>query len=226
MNQGKTALIREAIAQARAEESVSRELETYMSAAAKSLHGAIALPEENPGQALTAFVIGYIEQVPDFLQTLEELMYACGLHEHGRVFITIAEDFFLQPPELIKHWGGLRGLIDEAYLAHRLMEEVNDRLMMLCGLPLTPADMTLANILVHDLLGEEYANQLDLAVHYAVESLFAPGQTLQNRNLQQFLSRYKDADWESRLRGWPGLDEESGIRLRLSTSLPGKTTAH
>lgn len=219
-------LIREAIAQARAEEAQTHRLATFLAAAANNLHHAIALPKDNPGKALLEFVLHYIEHVPDFLQTLDDLMQSCGLHEHGRVFITIAEDFFLQPPELVRQCGGLQGLIDEAYLAHRLMEEVNDRLIMLCGVPLTPLDMTLANIIVHDLLGETYANQLDLAVHYAVEALFENNRPLENSNLAQFVVRYQACDWEAKLRGWPSLREESNIRLRFAKALPAVATAH
>lgn len=228
MTSDKISLIRKAIDQARAEEAHTRQLETFIATAAGGLHQAIDLPDADPVRALADFVIAYIEQVPDFLQTLDELMLSCGLREQGRVFITIAEDFFLQPPELVKQCGGLRGLIDEAYLAHRLMEEVNDRLIMLCGIPLTPWDMTLANIVVHNLLGETYANELDLAVHYALEALFEPDRSLENGAIAQFVARYQACDWEARLRGWPSLAGNTDIRLRFSDAdaPTGKTTAH
>lgn len=219
-------LIREAITQARIEEAQTHKLGTFLDAAAHNLHNAIALPKDDPGKALFEFILHYIEHVPDFLQTLDDLMQSCGLHEHGRVFITIAEDFFLQPPELVRQCGGLQGLIDEAYLAHRLMEEVNDRLTMLCGVPLTPLDMTLANIIVHDLLGEAYANQLDLAVHFAVEALFEQSRPLENTNLAQFVARYQACDWEAKLRGWPSMKEESNIRLHFAKAQPTAATAH
>jgi len=225
MNNDKIILIREAIAQARAEESQTHQLARFLSAATHSLHGAIALPEKDADKVLLEFIVRYIEYVPDLLQTLDDLLLNCGLREHGRVFITIAEDFFLQPPDLVHQCGGLQGLIDEAYLAHRLVEEINDRLIMRCGVPLTPLDMTLANIIVHDLLGETYANQLDLAVHYAMEALFEQG-ALENSNLAQFVARYQACDWEAKLRGWPRLTEDSRIGLRFTkTSIP-KATAH
>ena len=226
MNPDKITLIREAIAQARAEEAQTHQLATFLAATAPGLHGAIALPEENPEKVLLEFIVRYIEHVPDFLQTLDDLMHSCGLREHGRVFITIAEDFFLQPRELVRQCGGLRGLIDEAYFAHRLMEEVNDRLILLCGVPLTPVDTTLANIVVHDLLGETYANQLDLAVHYAMEVLFEPGKSLEKSNLTQFVARYQACDWAAKLRGWPTQGNDSGIRLRLAETLSPKARAH
>lgn len=222
----KIAEIRGAIAQARAEEVRTGQLETYLAALAPSLHHAIALPNENPVEALLQFVIRYIDNVPDFLETLDGLMRASGIDRHGRVFLTIAEDFFLQPPELVQHDCGLKALIDEAYLAHRLIEEVNDRLLMLCGLPLTPMDMTLSNIIVHDLLGEEFANQLDLAVHYAIEALFQPDNLAESANLAQFVASHKASDWGERLRNWPCLAGDSAIHLNFANGISTKVTEH
>ncbi len=225
MTRDKLAHIRHAIAQAKEEESRTGELATYLAALIPGLHKAIVLPE-NPAQALLHFVIRYIEQVPDFLQTLSELMHETGIEQHGRVFVTIAEDFFLQPPELVQHDRGLKALIDEAYLAHRLIEEVNDRLLVLCGVPLTPMDMTLSNIIVHDLLGESFANQLDLAVHYAIETLFQPGNLESNTDLAQFIARHKTSDWADKLRHWPCLAGDSAIHLDFSEGISTKITPH
>jgi len=45
---------------------------------------------------------------------------------------------------------GLDGLLDEAYLAHRLVEEVNDLYIKHFGQPLIPADTTVANVIACD----------------------------------------------------------------------------
>ncbi len=66
---------------------------------------------------------------------------------------------------------GLESLLDEAYLAHRLVEEVNDLYIKHFGQPLIPSNTTVASVIAHQLIGEQFANQLDEAVHHAVDEL-------------------------------------------------------
>ncbi len=212
--------IRQSIKLAERQEAQTHDLQNYLCASLPRLHKAIDLPDENPNQALLNFVVQYIEHVPDVLETLTTLLKEADIYEACEVFIHIAEDFFLKPPEIIQTHTGLHALIDEAYLAHRLMEEVNDRLIMLCGVPLTPMDMTLANIIVHDLLGEEYANQLDLAVHYAIEALFNQDE-LDNGQLRAMLKVKNIKHWKDVLKRWPGIHGNDGdilLNLRPSTA--------
>lgn len=216
MSDHKILLIRNAIEEARYHEHQSNELLHFLQALAPRLHRAIKLPPAEPGRALLTFVIRYIEQVPDFLQALEELMVQANIYQHGKVFITIAEEFFLQPPKVAQSHSGLHALLDEAYLAHRLLEEVNDRLLMSCGVPLTPMDMTLSNIVVHDLLGEEYANQLDLAVHFSIDALFDSNNLIGCSQLANFITQHTRSNWEEKLKNWPCMALESSIAFSLS----------
>lgn len=216
MSEQKILLIRESILKARQEEAASGELLHCLETMVPRLHQAIRLPDEQPACALLEFVTSYIEHVPDFLEALTELMQTAKIYDHGKVFITIAEDFFLQPPEVTQQHTGLHSLIDEAYLAHRLMEEVNDRVLMACGVPLTPMDMTLSNIVVHDLLGEEYANQLDLAVHFAIEALFNSSNLMGSSVLADFVTQHNRADWDQLLKQWPCLAGDSAITLSFA----------
>lgn len=219
MSEHKIQLIRESIFRARHEEAASGQLLYCLEAMAPRLHQAIRLPDEQPARALLKFVTSYIEHVPDFLEALTELMLAAKIYDHGKVFITIAEDFFLHPPEIAQQHSGLHSLIDEAYLAHRLMEEVNDRVLMACGIPLTPMDMTLSNIVVHDLLGDEYANQLDLAVHFAIETLFNSSNLIGSSVLADFVAQHRRADWDQLLKQWPCLAGDSAITLNFTDTV-------
>ena len=83
----------------------------------------------------------------------------------------MAEDYFLHPPEDLPADGGLEALLDEAFLAHRLLEEVNDHHIRHLQRPLLPLDMTEANIIVHHLLGDDLANALDQLVHETAAQL-------------------------------------------------------
>lgn len=216
MSEHKILLIRESISIARRHEAKSGELLRYLEALAPRLHQTIQLPGDRPAQALLEFVTRYVEHVPDFLEALTELMQQAKIYHHGKVFITIAEDFFLHPPEITHQHHGLHALIDEAYLAHRLMEEVNDRVLMSCGVPLTPMDMTLSNIVVHDVLGEEYANKLDLAVHFAIETLFDSSNLIGSALLADFVSKNSRRDWDQLLKQWPCLAGDSSISLHFA----------
>ena len=125
----------------------------------------LSIEEGNHADTLLFFSMEYIHQVPDFLDALKRAAEKAGIEKHVFPFLKIAEDYFVSPPKLPNDHIGLLALMDEAYLAHRLFEEVNDRYISRVGLPLIPWDMTLANVVAHALIGEELANQLDDAVH-------------------------------------------------------------
>lgn len=224
MTEDRLSQIRTAIAAARRQERQTHQLEIYLTSLAPRLHKAINLPQENSAAALLQFVERYIEHAPDFLAVLATAMERNGVLACGTVFLEIATDFFLQPPEVVHHDGGLRALIDEAYLAHRLIEEINDRLLILCGVPLAPMDMTMANIIVHQLLGEEFANQLDLAVHYAVEALFQPDQLRGDSRLARFVVQHSNSGG-SYAADWLCMADDAEIHLNFAAR-SAKVTEH
>ncbi len=207
--------IRETIQQAQCAETQTRALSRHLRAQARRLHPAIRLPKDNAHQVLLEFVTRYIQRVPDFLEALSTLMREAGIHDQGKRFVEIAEDFFVAAPEPGAEQAGLYGLIDEAYLTHRLIEEINDRVTLLCGAPLLPLDMTFSNLVVHELLGEEFANQLDLAVHYAIEVLF-PLETLrENTDFINYINHCRRRGWSDTLRRWPSLAGDPAALLQL-----------
>ena len=215
MSESKILQIREAIAIAREKESNNHSLQRYLESKIHDLHHAIQLPEKNADAVLLDFVTQYIEHVPEFLQALTELTKSAGIYSFAKRFLDIAEEYFEKPPELICKHHGLHALIDEAYLAHRLIEEVNDRIMMSCGVPLAPMDMTLSNIIVHNILGDEFANQLDLAVHYSTEVLFETLAIESSPEFQVYISTHKKMGWGEELNKWPCLAGDSSITLNL-----------
>lgn len=216
MSEQRILQIRESIAVARKTETEKHSLEYFLMDRLPSLHHAISLPQENPHEALLEFVIRYIEHVPDFIEALTELTREAGIYDYAKTFITIAEDYFLKPLELINDRSGMQLLIDEAYLAHRLIEEINDRITLACGIPLAPLDTTLSNIIVHDILGDEFANQLDLAVHYVIEALFNTDSLLRDANFKNYVNKHKHNGWDEVLQRWPCLAEDSAISLNLT----------
>jgi len=118
-----------------------------------------------------AFVTGYVESVPSCLQLVMAVSKRLGFFDYAAPFLHLAEDYFLQPPSELPQDGGLEALLDEAFLAHRLLEEVNDHHIKHLQRPLLPLDMTEANIIVHHLLGDEFATQLEQLVQYTAAQL-------------------------------------------------------
>ena len=220
MTESRILLIRKSIAEAQRIESEQHGLDAYLQARLPGLHHSIALPRDNAVPALRLFVTRYIEQVPDFIEALTDLTESAGVYNYAKRFLTIAEDYFFQPPELVEANEGLRALIDEAYLAHRLIEELNDRVIMTCGVPLSPMDMTLANIIVHDIIGEEFANQLDLAVHYSIEALFETENFCKAADFERYLKQHHKNGWKFAIDKWPCLARDLKITLDLDDNAP------
>jgi hypothetical protein len=121
----------------------------------------LLLPDQQPATALVGFVEKYIDYVPEFIEYVTQSSLEHGLHDSVEPFIHMAEDFFLAPPNELDGEAGLQSLLDEAFLAQRLIEEVNDRYMQWRRTPLLPVDMTRVNIIVHHLIGDAPANRLD-----------------------------------------------------------------
>ena len=94
-----------------------------------------------------------------------------GFFEYAAPFLHMAEDYFLHPPEDLERCSSLEALLDEAFLAHRLLEEVNDHHVRQLGRALMPMDMTEANIIVHHLLGDEFAMRLEELVQFTASQL-------------------------------------------------------
>ncbi len=214
-----TLIIHKLIAEAKEQDAKSGALLTFVQSKTSELHNIIQLPSSQPEQALKQFITQYIEHAPLFLEALNDLMLEANIYDQGGVFITIAEDFFISPPVLVKEHSGLVALLDEAYLAHRIIEEINDRVSLKCGTPLCPTDMSISNIIVHTLLGDEFANQLDLAVHYSIEHLFKEDGIICSPHCSQYLQEHKDNQWAEVLTKWPSLSGDTSIDLNIKSWL-------
>lgn len=215
----KTLHIRQSIAMARQQEENQHTLQKYLHAKLPTLHPNISLPENNAAEQLVRFVTSYIEHVPEVMEAISDITRHAGIYPFAKQFIDIVEAYFVDPAELqaqTEH--GLYALIDEAYVAHRLVEEVNDRMMMFVGIPLSPFDMTLSNIVVHDILGEDFANSLDLAVHFSVESLFNSHELTSNPCFARFVEQHRRQNWQHEKTPCPCLAEDAAIGLQYATT--------
>lgn len=203
--------LRERVRTAREQAASDASMRGWLANKLPELHRSIRL-REPATETLFGFIEAYIERVPDMLEAAQSVADSSKLRAQLIPVLKVAEEFFLQPPEVDQAHHGLLLLLDEAYLAHRLVEEVNDRYLSHVGEPLIPMDNIKANLIVHQLLGEQYANELDAAVDEAVvgllsEELFSsPAFIAYKADINEGLQRDM---W----RRWPSISDELGLGL-------------
>ena len=165
------ACIREIISAALAQEEQTGALRLSFEQQMPQLRVKLLLPQQHPVDALMSFATSYIRSVPAGLRLVTAVSKRQGFFEYAAPFLHMAEDYFLHPPEELPDNATLEALLDEAFLAHRLLEEVNDHHVRKLGRPLLPVDMTDANIIVHHLLGDQFAMRLEQLVQFTATQL-------------------------------------------------------
>ena len=172
----------------------------------------LILPDEDPVSALIVFTTRYIESVPGSISLVTAVSKQLEFYRYVAPFLHMAEDFFLQPPEDVSQACGLEALLDEAFLVHRLLEEVNDYHIRNLGHPLLPLDMTEANIIVYHLLGEDLGSRLESLVQFASEELLEKAGVWEQAQARPGAAR---------VLGFDGIDHgsESTIRIRATPGL-------
>jgi hypothetical protein len=210
--------IRQLIQQAQEQDSATGKLLEFVECRKKRLHTAIKLPEEQAAKGLADFVVRYIKHVPDFIDAIRSLAKEAGIDKDIEPLLKIASDYFMSPPSIVDPHSQLEALLDEAYLAHRLLEEVNDRFMAKSGIPLAPMDMTVANVIAHELIGEPFANELDQAVLFSAELLLNE-HGFEGANISRYVDLHRDKGWTEELERWPCLVEDLSISVEFDAGV-------
>jgi hypothetical protein len=209
-----TAKLRRQIDSAHQMEARSGQLRGLLGSLLDTLHPSIRLPAMDELRALTAFVSAYIQQVPDLLDAATSVAREAGLEAQIRPVMQMAEGFFFQPPAVMDGHEGLESLLDEAYLAHRLVEEVNELYITHLGQALIPLDTTVANLIAHRLIGEPFANQLDEAVHEAMQGL-THQPAFRSEAVQAYRAKLCSEQTSAAWQRWPCLSQQLGVELEL-----------
>lgn len=212
-----TPALRDQIQRALVHEASSGDLARQLQSQLDLLHPTIQLPADDAHGVLKRFVTAYVEQVPDVLDAANAVAREAGIEAQVKPVLRLAEQFFLSPPSILEGHQGLDALLDEAYLAHRLVEEVNDRYITHLGQPLIPLDTTVANVIAHQLIGEPFANQLDEAIHHAVDELLGD-QVFQQDSVLEYRSRLSNPQTVAAWQNWPCLSRQLGVELGLPVS--------
>ncbi len=203
--------IRRAIATAEQVERNNHALEGALRKRLPTLQASLLLPKNDPVGALLEFCRRYIESVPDFLQRIQQnsaVSPACA--RALSPLLHMAEDFFLAPPEALADQAGLKALMDEAFLAQRLIEEVDERYQRSGAGRLLAVDMTRANIIALHLIGEPLASRLESLVRHSLELVTPP---LSAGALSEPIMMAASIPM-------PCMSREVGVDLRLPLMLP------
>lgn len=209
-----TAALREQIQNAHQHEATTGQLLRQLEIQLPHLHPAIHLPEVDAKGVLNRFVTAYIDLVPDLLDAAHGVSIEAGIEGQIKPVLKIAEHFFTEPPAIMQGHDGLDSLLDEAYLAHRLVEEVNDLYIKHFGQPLIPLDMTVANLIAHQLIGEEFANQLDEAVHHAIDEMLND-ESFALESVEIYREKLSSPETGAAWKRWPCMSRRLGVGLEL-----------
>ncbi|RMW13338.1 hypothetical protein ALO99_200183 [Pseudomonas coronafaciens pv. porri] len=109
-------------------------------------------------------------------------------------------------------------MLDGAYRAYRLAEEVNDLYIKHFGQPLIPSNTTVASVIAHQLIGEQFANELDEAVHHAVDQLL-DDESFALDSVEAYREKLSSPETGAAWKRWPSLSRQWGIGLELERSI-------
>ncbi len=216
--------LRHSIEHARLLEEQNGQLAAQLSLKAPSLHRAIKMPLDNAVPVLLDFVLRYTEHVAEFVDVLSIIGINANCCEYTEAVVTFCTDAFDQSPPSLKKQNALATLMSQAYIAHRVIEEVNEHFSQQCNEPLIPMNMTRSNLIIHQLIGEPLANQLDLVAQEVAEQLERDYLRLESGIFDQNASR--EIAWGIEVTHWPCLTDTLAIDLLLGQGGNRTTSIH
>jgi uncharacterized membrane protein YkvA (DUF1232 family) len=117
------------------------------------------------------FVAEYVESAPSLMLIVEDAARENGAQGCIQPLLDAIEEFFLAPDGIIPDHLGLIGLLDDAYLAHTLLEAISDKYRSQNGKSLLPKDAYETNIFIRRLIGEPFVGMLDEHVAKTLEGM-------------------------------------------------------
>lgn len=207
----------EIIDQARRQEARSGAFLRQMKEKAARLPGSVVVDGYQPATSLFQFAVEYIEMAPRLVECVDACAREAGITELFQPFIDAATRYFTQPSVLLVRYDGLDGLLIRAYLCHRLMEEMHDNNRSTRASELIDLEATRANLLVHELIGEPFANELDDAITVTVLQI-AGTPDYYDLDLEPFIDQVNNQAWDWMRQYWENLLERNHIHFALGPS--------
>ena len=186
-------------------------LVAFLNERVANLHHSIRLRDDDGTVALASFIRRYVELAPDFITAFEDFLSAADISGEIAQQIKAAREFLGAPLEIVSLEEGLEANMYQAYLAHRLLEELNDVLKISYNCPIIPIDMTRSNLIVHHIIGEPFANQIDGAIQLLNKKLISA--IARDASLERKISSYLATLGNDPVTRYPCLTESSNIRL-------------
>lgn len=166
-----TVTMRTAITQAWQHEQRTRELAQLLNSRLYQLHHSVQTGDDEPVDMLLDFVDRFVRRTPDILDGIGDLTRNSAYDELGEALLGACAEFFVAPPALLHGRNGLNGAMCKAFLCQRLIEDINDSCLLRNGAQLAPIDITRANLVIHHLVGEPFANLLEDRVRDLCQAL-------------------------------------------------------
>lgn len=207
-----TEMLQQLIQKSVAHEQKTGQLHQILQQRLDTVERMVQLPEVEALERLYEFVVRYIQQVPQMLEDLHHGAVEAGLLNYVSPILEVVEGFFMAPPKELDKESGLAALMDEAFLAHRLFEEVNDTYIMRVGQPMIPFDMTMSNVIVHSLIGEPFANELEQVVMVAAKGIFGEEKAYEeNDKFLAFMNKKDNDNLIQIAQRWPCMSTQMGL---------------
>ncbi|MEZ0149180.1 MAG: hypothetical protein AB9Q19_07650 [Candidatus Reddybacter sp.] len=216
--------LRRDIERAKVIEHQSGLLAAQLQLKAPFLHRAIQMPLDNAVPVLLDFVVRYTEHVAEFVDVLSIIGINANCCEYTEAVVNFCTGAFDQILPLLNGQNELATLMAQAYIAHRVIEEVNEHFSQQCNEPLIPMDMTRSNLIIHQLIGEPLANQLDLVAQDVAEQLERDYLRLDSGIFDQNASR--EIAWGIEVTHWPCLTDTLAVGLLLGQGSTNTASIH
>ena len=111
-----------------------------------------------------SFVREYIEHVPYYMEQGAGVAAQLGLGAEMNQMLEGLENYWFEANDVIPDHLGLMGLLDDAYASLFLLQSLSDYCQATHGRPLLQQNFTHANQIIHILIGEPGATQLEQTV--------------------------------------------------------------
>lgn len=203
--------LRKTIADAKRLECLTGTFELFLRVKSAQLHRAIQISHRSSSDVLVDFALNYIDQTVTLIESIQQRVRQLGLEEAIAPALQTALAFFRAPPLPSRDFTPgnepkLYQLMEQAYLAQRLLEEVSDLCALWRNSRLSSFENTRDGLIIHQLIGESRANQLDtIASRLAQEQLPV---------IRQTASSERDANTEE-----ARVDSEFYARPRLNSHI-------
>ncbi|MBX2809106.1 MAG: hypothetical protein KTR20_10795 [Cellvibrionaceae bacterium] len=198
------------------DENTRGDLQSEISNKIDWLYRVVKIDHDAPVTGLMNFVKHYVNCVPLYFEAVETLAQETHIDDFVQPFLNLAYTYFINPPKCLATAKGLKTLLLKAYLAHRMLEEVNDQIATLSGAALIPVDISTANLVCVHLIGDEFASQLDHLVLMGMETLAVDRQLFKQMNITGALAQLSLDQWQSVHQRWPVFKQGFGVELLIT----------